>query len=82
MAPRRAAAWAKKLESGDRPEAVRSLQHWLADRDLTSVRDTLAVAGLPESERGDWVALWAEVEASIVRGSSGGPDEPSARMGG
>jgi hypothetical protein len=55
------ALWAKQLET-DPAEARRTLTHWTRDPDLTSVREPGALAKLPEAERADWRALWAEVD--------------------
>jgi hypothetical protein len=40
---------------------VTELSHWQTDPDLASVRDAKALATLPEVERKDWQALWANV---------------------
>jgi eukaryotic-like serine/threonine-protein kinase len=64
------AAWAKMLDSGDaraRPFVAQNLQHWQADPDLAGVRDRTALAALPEAERADWEALWAEVDRLLGR---------------
>ena len=58
-------AWSRTLD-GDKPEAragVRQvLEHWKVDSDLAGVRDKAGLAKLPEAERGNWQALWADVE--------------------
>jgi Flp pilus assembly protein TadD len=63
-------AWAKVAES-DRPQAkatvVGILQHWQKDTDLAPVRDPAALAKLPEAERREWEALWADVDALRLR---------------
>src|SRR5262249_26406962 len=63
-------AWAKVIES-NRPQAkatvARTLQHWQQDADLISVRDPAALAKLPEAERREWEALWADVDALRLR---------------
>ena len=59
------AAWAKVLDSGDpkaRPLVRQTLRHWQVDPDLAGVRDAKALEALPEAERADWRALWAEVD--------------------
>jgi hypothetical protein len=38
-----------------------ALKHWQKDVDLASVRDFEALAKLPDADRKDWQALWAEV---------------------
>ncbi len=63
-------AWAKLLESGlpkDRTTVVRWLQKWQEDSDLTGIRDLEALAKLPEAERKEWQALWADVQALLKR---------------
>jgi serine/threonine-protein kinase len=70
------AAWAKVLDSGDvraRPVMGQTLQHWRVDSDLASVRDTSAVAKLPEPERAAWRSLWAEADALLARSQGGRP---------
>ena len=56
--------WAKQGESGV-PDAkaltTNTLKHWKTDRDLAGVRDEKELAKLPESERKEWQAFWAEV---------------------
>jgi eukaryotic-like serine/threonine-protein kinase len=39
------------------------LQAWLAEKDLASVRDPLAIGRLPPAERDAWTRLWAQVRA-------------------
>jgi serine/threonine-protein kinase len=59
------AAWSELLESGDPPARATvapTLRHWRQDTDLAGVRDPDALAALPEPERADWRALWAEVD--------------------
>ena len=70
------AAWEKVLDAGDaqaRPVVAQTLQHWQADSDLAGVRDADALAKLPESERGAWRSLWAEVDALLARARGGRP---------
>ncbi len=59
------ALWTKQLETGQ-PAAIaaarQTLSHWQKDSDLAAVCDADALAKLPETERRDWEALWAEVE--------------------
>jgi hypothetical protein len=40
---------------------------------LAGVRDPEALAGLPEAERKEWQAPWADVEALIARAGAGTP---------
>jgi serine/threonine-protein kinase len=62
------AGWSERLKgsSTDRDEAVRQLQHWLEDSDFSGVRDPAQLAQLPEAERKEWEALWAEVRALVA----------------
>jgi tetratricopeptide (TPR) repeat protein len=50
-----------KLE--ERAKVLRAIANWRRDRDLAGVRDTEALAKLPEAERKAWQQFWAEVEA-------------------
>ena len=43
------------------------LESWKKSRDLIEVRDPEGLAKLPEAERKDWQAFWAEVDALILR---------------
>ncbi|MHB1560033.1 MAG: hypothetical protein ACYC61_21485 [Isosphaeraceae bacterium] len=63
--PSGATAWSKVLDSRNpkaRAAVAATLKHWKQDADLAGVRDGAALAALPETERGDWKALWAEVD--------------------
>jgi tetratricopeptide (TPR) repeat protein len=64
------ARWAK-LAQGGAPEAratvLKALRHWQTDADLTCLRDTPALASLPESERAMCRKLWAEVETLVKK---------------
>ena len=58
------ALWGKKAESGGpaaRTALQTTLRHWQEDADLAGVRDAAALDKMPESERGDWKKLWADV---------------------
>lgn len=59
------AAWQRKLEQqpGDAPAIAHSLAHWLADPDLSSLRDATSLSRLPEAERAEWETLWQAVAA-------------------
>ena len=60
----------KKLDTGnarDRDVVVQALQHCKQCGDLHGIRDTEALAKLPEAERKQWQALWADVEALLKR---------------
>ncbi len=61
------AGQARRLDSADRAAAQQALLHWQEDTDLASLRDAEALAKLPEAERADWQALWAEVESLLKR---------------
>ena len=53
----------RQIESAD-PVALRyNLRHWQQDSDLATVRDAESLAKLPDAERKEWEALWAEVES-------------------
>jgi tetratricopeptide (TPR) repeat protein len=59
------AAWSKALDSADpkgRAAVAPALRHWKQDPDLAGVRGADALAALPDAERADWRALWAEVD--------------------
>jgi tetratricopeptide (TPR) repeat protein len=45
---------------------VGSLAAWQTDRDLASVRDPVALAKLPDSERDQWQRLWTDVAALLA----------------
>src|SRR5262249_44660822 len=69
------AAWADAVASGPpqtRFEAFHTLSAWRRDRYLPSVREPEALAKLPEAERKEWEAFWAEVEAVIKRAAASG----------
>ena len=55
--------WTKLLDNvpKTRPLIARILQQWKEDADLASIRDSAALAKLPEPERQAWQALWADV---------------------
>ncbi len=60
--------WSHTLASGspqDRNLVLRAMRQWRKDTDLVSVRHAEGLARLPEAERRDWLALWAEVDALI-----------------
>ena len=69
------AAWTKMLDDGDaqsRAQVVQTLQHWKVDTDLAGVRDAEALAKLPEAERKEWQALWAEVDRLLNKVTAAG----------
>ncbi len=60
------AAWSKVFESGSPQErnlGIQVIQDWQRHTDLAGVRDSDALAKLPEPERAAWRALWADVTA-------------------
>ena len=67
------ATWTRLLET-DAPQAratvARDLTRWKQDRDLTVIRDSETLARLPEAERKEWQALWAEVD-SLLKHATG-----------
>ena len=50
-----------------RPPLLQALEHWKVDADLAGVRDSAAVAQLPESERSEWQSLWKEVDQVLEK---------------
>jgi tetratricopeptide (TPR) repeat protein/serine/threonine protein kinase len=67
------ALWAKKAQSGDaaaRVVAQAKLRHWQEDADLAGLRDAAALDKMPESERGDWKKLWANVKDLLKKGNT------------
>ncbi|MGP0067204.1 MAG: tetratricopeptide repeat protein [Isosphaeraceae bacterium] len=68
--------WTQMLASGS-PQArnlvLRAMRQWRKDTDLITVRDAEGLASLPEAERSDWLALWAEVDALIRKAGESKP---------
>jgi eukaryotic-like serine/threonine-protein kinase len=66
------AAWTSVLDRDARAGAqvAKTLRHWKADPDLTSVRDAEELAKLPEAERTSWRALWNEVDRLLTKADS------------
>jgi tetratricopeptide (TPR) repeat protein len=63
-------AWSESLGRGGpgASEAVaQSLLYWRVETDFAGVRDSDALAKLPEAERAAWRALWDEVDAMLQR---------------
>jgi tetratricopeptide (TPR) repeat protein len=64
------AAWSMNLETGP-PQArfaiSKTLQHWKADPDLAGLRDRAALDKLPGDEQNAYRALWAEVNALLMK---------------
>jgi hypothetical protein len=46
--------------------AASRLAHWLADTDLSGVREPKALESLPAEEQQQWRKLWAEVRAALA----------------
>jgi serine/threonine protein kinase/tetratricopeptide (TPR) repeat protein len=67
--------WAKLLQGpsgAQRSEIAAQLNHWRnVDADLAGIRDEKELADLPESDRKEWAAFWARVEA--LRAQASGP---------
>jgi serine/threonine-protein kinase len=63
-------AWKGSLEgaSADRRRTIiRGLNRWKEDSDLSGIHEDAGLDKLPEPERDDWRALWAEVDALILK---------------
>jgi hypothetical protein len=43
------------------------LRHWLADTDLSGLRDEKALSALPQEEREAWRRLWGDVRDLLSR---------------
>jgi serine/threonine protein kinase/Tfp pilus assembly protein PilF len=61
------------------PAIAQRMQHWLQDKDFIGVRDSEALAKLPEAERKDWQKLWEEVEALLQQAAKQPKQASSAR---
>jgi len=64
------AAWLRVLQTGPpelRQSIPQTLQHWKSDPDLAGLRDSDALKRLPEAEQKACRALWAEVDALLVK---------------
>jgi serine/threonine-protein kinase len=69
-------AWVKRFKQGKTTEqemARRTVGHWQENDDLACVRDMSALAKLPEKERKEWQAVWADVKALA-------PPDPSSAL--
>jgi hypothetical protein len=67
------AAWTRMLDSGgavDRSLIWSKLNGWLANPDLTGLRDPGALKMLAAEERDEWLALWKEVEVLLGRATN------------
>jgi hypothetical protein len=52
---------------GSKELVAKALAHWKHDADLASIREPRVLETLPEGEREEWPALWAEVDALIAK---------------
>ncbi len=57
----------------NRALVLRAMRQWRKDTDLVAVRDAEGLASLPDAERSDWLALWAEVDAMIRKAGDAKP---------
>ena len=48
-----------------RAQVDQTLEGWRHDTDLTALRSPQALAKLPEAQRKEWQALWADVDALL-----------------
>jgi hypothetical protein len=55
-----------ETDAGQREPVVKELELWRADQTFALVRDPSALDGLPATEREEWQAFWAEVEAVLA----------------
>ena len=62
-------AWDKRRQDDPkaRPLIQKTLQEWQDYADLAGLRDTDALAKLPEAERVEWKKLWADVDALLMK---------------
>ena len=68
--------WTRLLASGtsqDRNLVLRAMRQWRKDTDLVAVRDAEGLARLPDAERSEWMALWGEVDALILKAREANP---------
>jgi hypothetical protein len=64
------AAWSKITESGNpntKTSVARTLQHWKNDADLAGLRDSAALAKLPQDEQKACRTLWAKVDTLLAK---------------
>jgi tetratricopeptide (TPR) repeat protein len=57
-------------DAAARQALVKALSHWQTDPDLAGVRGDQALAQLPEGERKQWQALWADVAQLLHKARS------------
>jgi tetratricopeptide (TPR) repeat protein len=66
-------AWYQLLDSGSpqaRTSIAKALAHWKQDSSLAGIRDSEALARLPEAERKEWQTLWADVDSLQSRAAT------------
>ena len=66
-------AWKKvamTIAPGNKELVAKTLAHWKEDADLAGVREPLALNKLPEVERTEWQALWADVDGLLKKVSA------------
>jgi hypothetical protein len=71
----------RKAASADAPArqfAAAKMAHWLADSDLSGVREPKALENLPADEQKQWRNLWAEVRAALAEARK--PPPPPERL--
>jgi serine/threonine protein kinase/Flp pilus assembly protein TadD len=74
-------AWGRVLDDVPdqaRPILLREVRHWLEDPDFAGVRDSEALAKLPEAERQPWQKLWNDAAGLLKRAQAKAPQEKKA----
>ncbi len=64
------AEWSRLAETGVpevRPRVRKTLEHWLKDPDLSTIRDAAELAKLPEVEGQAWQQFWKDVEKLLAK---------------
>jgi tetratricopeptide (TPR) repeat protein len=64
------ASWTEVVDWGTAPQPAqvqKALAHWQSDSDLAGVRDAVALARLPATERAAWEKFWADVAVVLKR---------------
>jgi tetratricopeptide (TPR) repeat protein len=69
---------AASANAADRKTVAARLTHWLADTDLSDVREPKALENLPADEQKQWRNLWAEVRATLAEARK--PPPPPERL--
>jgi tetratricopeptide (TPR) repeat protein len=65
--------WSEALDNGNaqtRARLQQRLRHWQTDDDLAGLREPGALEALSPDERKEWLALWKEVAAMLIRAQS------------